>query len=272
MATKEARREVKGLIEGLESRVHRGPPIAGTEIHSMRDLLRQHEFSPTSDYFARLGQIETRVGGRSRIAQAPAKRNYGGQAAGSHMQVQSIYDHVILSTCYGGEFNCRRGRVKISHRFNQEGRIDFVELKYLRSLHPPLDGETRKLVLIKDYQTLRSDWHEAEAAVLRILPQELIFLFEEIFRSPKAEVLAWLLNIGHGIVDDLMKALSSGDVSQPAVSEGSAGNGNSSQIPLPELSEDRVAIPILEKAAGLETAVDEMNEGEVVVRYLRKAL
>ncbi|PWU13852.1 MAG: hypothetical protein C5B50_18505 [Verrucomicrobia bacterium] len=272
MATKEARREVKGLIEGLESRVHRGPPIAGTEIHSVRDLLRRHEFSPCSDYFARLGQIETCLGGRTRIVAAPTKRNYGGQAAGHHMQVQSIFDHVILSTCYSGEFNCKRGKIKISHRFNQEGRIDFVELKYLRSLHSPLDGETRKLVLVKNYQTMRKDWHEAEAAVLRILPQELIFLFEDIFRCPKGDVLAWLLNIGHGIVDDLLNALSSGEVTAGPASEGSQTNGNSSQIPLSELSDDQVAIPILEKASGLESAIEEINEGEVVVRYLRKGV
>jgi hypothetical protein len=41
------------------------------------------------------------------------------------MQIQSAFDHIILSTCYAGEFNLRRGRIKISHRFNHEGRLDF---------------------------------------------------------------------------------------------------------------------------------------------------
>jgi len=30
--------------------------------------------------------------------------------------------------------------------------------------------------------------------VLDVLPQELVFLFENIFRCPKDEVLAWLIN------------------------------------------------------------------------------
>jgi len=87
------------------------------------------------------------------------------------MQLQSIYDQVILSVCYGGEFNTRRGRVKVSHRFNQEGRVDFVELKFLCSLSPALNGALRKLVLIKDYQKIRKDWDAAEGHILPVLPQ-----------------------------------------------------------------------------------------------------
>ena len=117
------------------------------------------------------------------------------------MQVQSIFDHVILSTCYAGNFNTQRGKVKISHRFNQEGRIDFIELKFLYSLHPLLNGELRKLLTVKDYPSIQKDWYEAEAFVLRVLPQELVFLYEDILRCPRTQLFAWLLNIGHGIVD-----------------------------------------------------------------------
>jgi hypothetical protein len=123
------------------------------------------------------------------------------------MQVQSIFDHVILSTCYAGDFNTQHGRVKISHRFNQEGRIDFVELKFLNSLHPPLNGELRKLLMVQDYSSLPKDWYEAKASVLKVLPQELIFLYEDIFRCPKSQLFAWLLNIGHGLVEDLVEDL-----------------------------------------------------------------
>ena len=106
------------------------------------------------------------------------------------MQLQSAYDHVILSTCYEGDFNQQHGRVKISHRFNQEGRLDFVELKFLRSLHACLNGETRKLLTIKNYQDLRREWHSADAFVLPVLPRELVFLFDDIFRCSKSELFA----------------------------------------------------------------------------------
>ena len=342
MATKESKRQVRGLIEGLEQRVHCGPAIQDAEIQTARDFLCRNEFSPASDYFNRLAHIENRLQARPReISWPQAKRNYGGMAGGCQMQVQSIYDHLILSTCYEGDFNNKHGRVKISHRFNQEGRIDFVELKFLRSLHPPLNGELRKLLAVQDYSSIRKDWFETRASVLRILPQELIFLFADLFRVQKAQLLAWLLNIGHGIVEDLLKDLKSqanqyarprfdctadhepdldwlpkrwdpaavdpatgngngktalcvaavSSSSQPRFSvlenghaaggvaewngNGSDGRsmrpaGNPGQLRLDALLRDKVALPILEKAAHLETVVEVENPTEVLVRYLRK--
>ena len=97
MATKENKRQVKELVEGLEQRVQCGPAIRDAEIQSARDFLRQHDFSPASDYFNRLAHVENRLQGRAReISQPRTKCNYGGKAGGYQMQVQSIFDHVIL--------------------------------------------------------------------------------------------------------------------------------------------------------------------------------
>ena len=266
MATKEHRRFARGLIEALESRVHAGPPVHATEIASAHEFLRQSSFSPTSDYYSRLTGIQDRLTGRS-LQPAPArgKRNYGGEAAGRWMQVVSVYDHVILSTCYDGEFNLKRGRVKISHRFNSEGRIDFVELKFLRSLLPCLTGEIRKLILIRNYPDLQKDWQEAEAFTLRVLPQELLFLFADIFHYPKGEILGWLINIGHRMGGDLLADLSAG-ASRRAGLESTVIQD---QLCLPELRKDEVAWPILEKAAALESVVEVSDDKTAVVRYHR---
>jgi hypothetical protein len=258
------------------------------------------------------------------------------------MQVQTIYDHVILSTCYAGDFNGKHGRVKISHRFNEAGRIEFVELKYLRAFHPPLDGELRKLVIIKGYQSLRKDWQQAEAFVLRVLPQELILLYTDIFRCERADLLAWLVNIGHGLVDDLLQDLKTRRITRPVVlnagdgwrnggpngsAHAIAGQGNnggletvenpqlfyslskrqngeaehsgqglvcraavsgngavaelspvqvgspgSQQLPLEALLHDRVAVPILEKVAVLESAVELLGDTDILIRYVRRKL
>ena len=226
------------------------------------------------------------------------------------MQVQSVYDHVILSTCYTGDFNGKHGRIKISHRFNAAGRIEFVELKYLRAFHLPLNGELRKLVTVKGYQSLGKDWHQAEAFVLRVLPQELILLYADIFRCERAELLAWLVNIGHGLVDDLLQDLKTRRNKSPAAphlsyslsqrrngeAEGSfpglvcratldasdadtlsspllpASKPGSPQLPLEALLYDRVAVPILEKVAVLECAVEPLGDAEVLLRYVRRRL
>ena len=195
MATKEQRRQAKELFGTLERRVHEGPPVGGSELEAAQAFLSQSGFSSASLYYDRLAQVSALL--RCRGGPTQGKRNYGGRAAGHMMQVQSIYDHVILSMCYDGEFNRARGRVKISHRFNSEGRVDFVELKFLRAMRPFLNGAIRKLLMVKDGRSLRRDWISAEAFVLPVLPQELVFLHPEIFRFERSEVLAWLVNLGH---------------------------------------------------------------------------
>jgi hypothetical protein len=263
VATKEHKRHAKGLIEQLESRIHCGPRIEHGELLSVRQFLHQNDFSPASEYFRRLVLLQDRLAGRENgQPTTQGKRNYGGQAGGRHMQLQSIYDHLILSVCYGGEFNTRRGRVKVSHRFNQEGRVDFVELKFLCSLSPALNGAIRKLVLVKDYQQIRKDWDATEAFILPVLPQELVFLYKDIFRSEKTDIISWLINIGHVLAGDLLVDLDS-PVEQ-------ANNGNSDQLPLHHVRDDALALQILRKAATRDCAVELEDERLALVRYVRK--
>jgi hypothetical protein len=267
VATKEHKRKAKGLIEELESRVHVGPPIGSSEIVSAKEFLRQNDFSPSSDYFNRLLQIQSRIGTRRESVPLPqSKKNYGGESSGSWLQLQSAYDHVILSMCYNGEFNQKRGRIKISHRFNQQGRVDFVELKFLCSLHPCLNGEIRKLVTVKGYQTVRKDWHAAEAFILPILPQELVFLFEDIFRADRAELLGWLINIGHQMLKDLLRDLKTNSVNGHSV----LSKTEREQLPLQAIRQDEIALPILDAAARLNAAVEILDPKTVVVRYISR--
>jgi hypothetical protein len=265
MATKACRRQARELVEALEVRAHAGPPVDPAEIHSAREFLRRHDFPATSDYFHRLGQIQDRV--LTRPAGGPgAKRNYGGEAGGWWMQLQSVYDHVILSTCHAGEFNTQRGRIKLSHRFNAAGRVDFVELKFLRSLQPRLDGEIRKLLLVKAYSHLPNDWREAEAFALQVLPRELVFLHPNVFRHPRHDILAWAINLGHWTAANLLNELRAHRVNGCA----RASAGPPGQFALKDVASDAVALPILEQAAALEAAVQAETPDSVIVRYLTK--
>ena len=264
MPTKEHRRHARGIVEALESRAHAGPSVGPDEILSARAFLEQNDFSPTSDYFSRLTRLREHLRSRPPAIRRE-KRNYGGEAAGCWMQLQSVYDHVILSTCYDGHFNTQRGRVKISHRFNQAGRIDFVELKFLRSLQPCLTGEIRKLVTVKNYQTLPKDWHEAEAFSLRVLPQELVFLLADFFRYPRPEMLGWLINFGHRTVADLLRDLEAGRVNGHVAESASSLN----QLALATVDSDEVAMPILKQAGNLESTVEANDSESVLIRYVR---
>jgi len=302
MPTKEAKRIAREVIERLETRTHLGPPVLDREIQEARTLLLQHEFSPSSDYFNRLAGVQSRL--RTRViapALASVKRNYGGGVGGRWMQIQMVYDHLILSTCYDGEFHTRRGRVKISHRFNQQGRIDFVELKFLQSLHSPLDGQLRKLLLVRDFATIHKDWHSAEAFVLPALPQELVFLHAEIFRFARPQLLAWLVNIGHGIIAELETALrdradgievegwenrragvrwenaerGGGVAVAPATERVTAGNprgGLAGQWPLEALCDEPGALAMVANIAARTASIEERDPKTVLVHYPRRGV
>lgn len=267
MPTKEIKRHARGIVEALESRAHAGPPVRANEIVSAREFLEQHDFSTTSDYFSRLDRLQNCIATRP-VAPRQEKRNYGGEAGETWMQVQSIYDHVILSTCHNGEFNSQRGRIKLSHRFNQAGRIDFVELKFLRSLQPCLTGEIRKLVMIKDYQHLQKDWREADAFALRVQPRELIFLYANVFRCARRDILAWLINIGHHTVADLLESLRTNRVN----GHSDEPPANSTQLRLETIGSDSVAMPILEQAASLDSFVElgADEDDPISVRYVHR--
>lgn len=246
-----------------------GPPVHHHEILSAEAFLRQNDFSPASDYFNRLTQIQDRLRKRScePAGFLHGKQNYGGEVGGYWMQLQSAYDHIILSTCYDGTFNMRRGRIKISHRFNQQGRIDFVELKFLSSLEPRLNGALRKLLTVKDYQELKPDWSEAEAFILEVLPRELVFLHPQLFHSEKDELYSWLVNIGHGLVETLFQHLDSSQIDGFEAPR----KPDSSQLPLTAARTDEVAWPILRKAAALQCVVDVIDARNAEVKYTRRS-
>ena len=261
MATKQHRLQARGLIENLESRLHSGNPIQDHELIAASTFLQQNAFPAASDYHGRLRRLRDQLAVRAKSPAPLIKRNYGGQADGLWMQVQSAYDHLIVSTCYAGQVHLKRGRVKISHRFNQAGRIDFVELKFVSALEACLNGEVRKLLLVKDYQAIERNWHSAEAFVLPVLPKELVFLYADLFRFGRAELHAWLINIGHSILAHLQAALS-GRALDPDQSQ-----SRTPQLPLGALLDDPVAAPILSQAGELKASTQLLDPSRALVIY-----
>lgn len=202
------------------------------------------------------------------------KQNYGGRAAGLWVQIQSVYDHVLLSVCYQGTFRMQQGRIKLTHRFNAAGRVDFVELKFLRAFEPQLDGALRKLVLVEDFATRRPGWLESPAFVLRVLPRELILVEPEVFRYSRAEVVAWLINLGHWEVEETLAALQrargNGQERRKTAAYPQAGQSrlHSGQRDLEQVLDDRVAVPILQAAMRLRARAESDAPTRAVIRYV----
>lgn len=275
MATKALRQQARQWVETLESRLHVGPSPGLAEIRSARDFLQQHDFPPASDYFRRLSRIEGALESR-RAGDPPPKCNYGGRVAGFWLQLQSVFDHVLVSVCYQGRFRTQRGRVKLTHRFNVAGRVDFVELKYLRALEPALDGATRKLVLVRDFVTRPREWFDAEAFVLRVLPRELVLIEPEVFRCSRAEIVRWLVNLGHWTVEQALVGLETQGENACAEERSKTCSAAgpealaAAQRDLLEVLGDAVALPVLRQAAALRVRVEADTPERAVLRYVRE--
>ena len=162
--------------------------------------------------------------------------------------------------------------------------------------------------MIKDYQAIRKDWHAAEAFVLPTLPRELVFLHDDAFRSPRADLFTWLVNIGHGIVDQMLAELESvpaptttlqsdrwnghptasvnGSVRWSADARGgpasdvalappprhaTSGNGKKlEQLRLSAVLEDEAASTMLESIASHESAVEDRDDDKTVLVSCRR--
>ncbi|MCS7091498.1 MAG: hypothetical protein RMN51_05555 [Verrucomicrobiota bacterium] len=261
--TRQARRSAHQRMRELEAAFHAGPSaLTLADLDDFEQFLFQQGFAPDSEYFARTALLKARLQERITPTQAE-KRDYAGYGAGCWMQVQSVFDHCLLSVCYAGEFRTRPGRIKITHRFNRAGRVDFVEAKLLQSLDPQLHGALRKLITVREYTRLQHDWWRAQAFVLRVLPRELLFLHQEIFRCPREQLLAWLINIGHRTVADLVEELRGEPLAKSVPSP--------HQLPLNLLPNDPVAWPILQEASILEALVEPGDTSDIhLVRYLRR--
>ena len=80
------------------------------------------------------------------------------------------------------------------------------------------------------------------------------------------EILSWLINIGHRILDGLRQDLEANHFEER---NDSAGR-DSAQLCLTAVRSDSVAWPIVEKARSLESNVEAEDEKTVIVRYVRK--
>jgi hypothetical protein len=79
-------------------------------------------------------------------------------------------------------------------------------------------------------------------------------------------MLAWLINIGHGLAEMLSEGLRK--INGHALAPASEPNG---QLSLSAVRHDAVAVPILAQAAALDCAVEELADlKSVVVRYVRR--
>jgi len=172
------------------------PARAGSGDPGARTLLLQHEFSPSSDYFNRLAGVQSRL--RTRViapALASVKRNYGGASAAAGCRSRCLRpphpEHVLRRRVP----HPAGGRVKSPIGSTSRAASTSVELKFLQSLHSPLDGQLRKLLLVRDFATIHKDCTPPRPSSSRPATGAGFPSCGDFPLRPAPNWLAWLVNI-----------------------------------------------------------------------------
>ena len=248
---------------------------AGKEVHRdaehLLEEITQLGFSGGSEHFKRalsIYQMEARDGIADTDIQQPkrllesGKYDYVGHIGSYFLQAVIAYDHLFLTRVYSGEFHARKGKIKISNRFNSEGRLDLIDAKLIRSLDAHMDGAIRHLVTIDGYRTLSKDWQTAPLLYLSCIPKEMIFVKGDILRASPPKLYNTLVGYAYRTASDLLDGISRETIAAETPR-------NPQQLPLDKIVHNDMAMYILGKAASLIPRC-ELLEGRLRLSYQLK--
>jgi len=244
--TKSQRREINALLTELEGLdfSKESPDELVKRKEYVYDLLELYGAKPESDYYTRLQALEEVP---LHLDFELPKRDYTGMAGKSKLRVIAVSDHFFLSRVYGG-------KIKLSWRFNREGRIDLVDAM----LFP--QNNVKHLVIVEGYSRNKEvGWNES-TALYYPLPREAEALNPGFSLLDKKAQYQSLLRFGHVNVDYLMDNLEKGDVKDSFVSK-------EGQKRLVEIVEDDSALYMAGNAASLMPGITRMDEIRLWVGY-----
>lgn len=198
---------------------------------------------------------------RTRFDFDTCKRDYVGLVDETLVQAAPVYDHIFLSRLYGKQTKQGGCRIRVSWRFNQEGRIDLIDTKIVKTPDRRFIGSIRHLLRVKEYNEagFEKNWWVAEAYCLPCVPQEMLCFMDGFLRLPMKEKYQEILEEGHGTAELILYGLENHYI-------GSIRRANR-QMPLSHICYDNPAIHILDSAAGLWPQVSVKGRDELIIEY-----
>lgn len=268
------------IVESLETRVALKKPISTDEVQGAADLMESLGFSEQSAYYARLERLYVLADKQKpAVVEKPAerpdapvtdsealdfkrvgRREYAAIYSRGSAFLKFVYDHFFLMKLHKRWYKDRGMAVKISHRFNQEGRIDLVDAVLVHSLDPRMDRAVKHLLSVDGYDKKEKGWHGAEAFYLPIVPFEMIAFDEQFINKTYVERCQSLLREGHDGARLLVREMRAGKLQE-------SSSVRSEQKQLAEIVEDREGLYMLIKAASLVPTVRDYDKERVMVGY-----
>jgi hypothetical protein len=178
-----------------------------------------------------------------------ARRDYGGISRNSNLRVKGCSSYIFLQTA--------RKKVRMSWRFNMEGRVDSIDAMSLREGY-----ETCNLIESRDYKQEPFDWNFGVVRFSEI-PSEVGNSFpvcHQVGGEEDYQRYLELTRLGHSYATLLLSNLKSGNV-------GDYLRPVEKQKPLLEIKDDSGFMNILTKAARLIPYMQAAGEDRGFVFY-----
>ena len=178
------------------------------------------------------------------------KREYVGMAGRTKVTVAPVFDHLFLSRVYRKQSENRQvnGKaIKVSWRFNQEGRIALVDYMLFSDYNPG------HILVVNNYQRIHPAWLSAEV-IHYPLPEETSLLNRTFRDLPFERKYEHLLRYGHSTARHIIECINTGNISD------STDKLKPGQESLLDIEADPTAIAILSKAGELLPFIETIPE------------
>ncbi|MBI2498844.1 hypothetical protein HYV88_01220 [Candidatus Woesearchaeota archaeon] len=178
------------------------------------------------------------------------KREYVGMADNTKVRVIPVFDHLFLSRTYREQREnqqVKSNAIKVSWRFNKEGRIDLVDYMLFSDYKPG------HVLVVNNYQRIHPPWLSAEA-IHYPLPEETSLLNRTFRDLPFERKYEHLLRYGHSTARHVIECINTSNISD------STDKLKLGQESLLDIAADPTAIAILSKAGELLPFVETRPE------------
>ena len=257
-------------IASFERRLVAKQPISLDEVRELERKTEPLREGPHYQLAQRVRKLALRLGHVAvtqweELKQTPvpvfnmAERSYIGRLTSTKdapVEVKVVFDHLFLTTNYRVSIS-PFDLVKITHRFNREGRLDLIDarLKQTKRLYldadapPPAEDAIFHLLQVfafKDKQA-ELEWPESRAEYF-IRLRQIAAVFYDLGLTHEEQQYRFLIQHGHRLMKELHRAVQAGSLQDVRVTR-------LPFYPLHQLREDEAACYIISRAALLEPKV-----------------
>ncbi len=257
-------------VAAFEHRLMAQQPISLDEVKELERQTEPYRQGPHYQLAQRVRKLALRLGHVAvtqweQLKQTPvpvfnmAERSYIGRLTSTKdapVEVKVVFDHLFLTTNYRVAIS-PYDLVKITHRFNREGRLDLIDarLKQTKRLYldadapPPAEDAIFHLIQMfafKDKQA-ELEWAESRGEYF-IRLRQIAAVFYDLGLTHEEQQYRFLVQHGHRLMKELHRAVQAGSLQDVRVTR-------LPFYPFHQLREDEAACYIASRAALLEPKV-----------------